>query len=468
MVKKSASKPARKKRVKRHVPAKARQKTSAAQKPAAKKLAKKALGKKKTVAAVSPLAPKTFAELPPIAGVVLGTANTGIRYKGRDDLLVALMPAGTSVAGVFTTSKTASAPVDWCRSNLADTCQGRALVVNAGNANAFTGKAGMASVRAVAAAAAERANCRQKDVFIASTGVVGQLLPPEPVIAAMDKVISAMGPGMGPDRWREAADAISTTDTYPKMATRTALIGDRRVTINGIAKGSGMIAPDMATMLAFIFTDAAIESRVLQTLLMLGVRDSFNAITVDSDTSTSDTVLLFATGEAEKGEDSPRAPVARPGDLRLRDFRTKLHDLMLDLAHQVVRDGEGARKFIQVTVNGAASYTAARRIAMSIANSPLVKTAIAGEDANWGRIVMAVGKAGEAADRDRLAIQIGGVAVAKNGAAAPDFDEAPVTRHMRGSDIEIDVDVGVGKSSATVWTCDLTYDYIRINADYRS
>lgn len=463
MVKKNASTSTKTRRMKPSGRVTARKKASAP-----KTSVKRAPANKKPAVAVSPLAPKTFADLPPIDGVALGTANTGIRYKGRDDFLVALMPAGTSVAGVFTTSKTASAPVDWCRSNLVDKCQGRALVVNAGNANAFTGKAGMAAVRAVAAAAADRANCRQKDVFVASTGVIGELLSPEPLIVAMDKVMPPVKSVMGPDRWPEAARAIMTTDTYPKLATRTALIGDQRVTINGIAKGSGMIAPDMATMLGFIFTDAAVDSRALQTLLMLGVRDSFNAITVDSDTSTSDMVLLFATGTAVKGEDGPQVPITRPGDPRLRDFRAKLHDLMLDLAHQVVRDGEGARKFIRVTVDGAASYMAARRIALSIANSPLVKTAIAGEDANWGRIVMAVGKAGEMADRDRLAIQIGGIAVARNGAAVPDFDEAPVSRHMRGSDIEIDVDVSVGKSSATVWTCDLTHDYIRINADYRS
>jgi glutamate N-acetyltransferase/amino-acid N-acetyltransferase len=254
-----------------------------------------------------------------------------------------------------------------------------------------------------------------------------------------------------------------TTDTFPKMATASAQIDGARVTINGIAKGSGMIAPELATMLVFIVTDAAIPASVLQTLLILGTQDSFNAITVDSDTSTSDTVLLFATGTAKDA-----APVRSVDDPRLKDFRRKLDDLMLDLAHQVVKDGEGASKFIRVTVSGAETRHAARRIALAIANSPLVKTAIAGEDANWGRIVMAVGKSGEAADRDRLSIRIGGINVARNGVAVPGYDEAPVARHMKGQEIDIEADVGVGQASATVWTCDLTYEYIRINADYRS
>ncbi|MFN4354343.1 bifunctional glutamate N-acetyltransferase/amino-acid acetyltransferase ArgJ [Parvibaculum sp.] len=424
-----------------------------------RKAAKKP-AKKKTAEKISPLAPKAYAVLPPVGGVVLGTAAAGIKYKGRTDLLVAKMPEGTQVAGVFTTSKTASAPVEWCRSNIADNGEGRMLVVNSGNSNAFTGKAGVATVKATAAAAAQAGNCRQKDVFIASTGVIGQPMDPEPVVKGIDVALASAAE----DRWDEAARAIMTTDTYRKLATRKVKVGSAEVTINGIAKGSGMIAPDLATMLVFIFTDAAIPSKILQTLLLLGVRDSFNAITVDSDTSTSDSVLVFATGAAMKDE----APVTRAGDPRLREFRAALDDLMLDLAHQVVKDGEGATKFIRVTVSGAHSHQAARRVGMAIANSPLVKTAIAGEDANWGRIVMAVGKSGEAADRDKLAIRIGGVDVAKNGVAVPGYDETPVARHMKGSDIDIEVDIGAGKSSATVWTCDLTYDYIRINADYRS
>jgi glutamate N-acetyltransferase/amino-acid N-acetyltransferase len=430
-----------------------------AAKPVAKPV-KKVAAKKKAGPKVSPLAPKTYAKLPPIGGVVLGTVAAGIKYKGRTDLLVTKMVPGTQAAGVLTTSKTASAPVEWCRTNLAEGGEGRMLVVNSGNSNAFTGKAGVATVKATAAAAAQAGDCRQKDVFIASTGVIGQPMDPAPLVAG----ISAALEGASDDKWDDAARAIMTTDTYPKLATRRVKVGGAEVTINGIAKGSGMIAPDLATMLVFIFTDAAIPAKILQTLLLLGVRDSFNAITVDSDTSTSDTVLVFATGAAMKEE----APVTRAGDPRLRDFRAALDDIMLDLAHQVVKDGEGATKFIRIAVSGAQSHQAARRIGMSIANSPLVKTAIAGEDANWGRVVMAVGKSGEAADRDKLAIRIGGVDVAKNGMAVPGYDETPVARHMKGSDIDIEVDVGVGKSQATVWTCDLTYDYIRINADYRS
>ncbi len=429
-------------------------------KPAPKAKSKTAAARKKEAPAVSPLAPKSYPALPPIEGVELGTAAAGIKYKNRTDLLVVRMADGTQAAGVFTTSKTASAPVDWCRGNLEDGGLGRMLVVNSGNSNAFTGRAGVQTVKATAAAAANAGNCRQRDVFIASTGVIGVPMDPAPVVAGIETALK----DARPDNWDAAAQAIMTTDTYPKLATRRCKVGDAEVTINGIAKGSGMIAPDLATMLVFIFTDAALSRETLQTLLMLGTRDSFNAITVDSDTSTSDSVMLFATGAAMKDA----TPVRRAGDPKLREFRRALDELMLDLAHQVVRDGEGATKFVQVTVSGAESHQAARRIAMAIANSPLVKTAIAGEDANWGRIVMAVGKSGEAADRDKLVIRIGGVDVAKSGQAVPDFDEAPVARHMKGQEIDIAVDVGVGKASATVWTCDLTHQYISINADYRS
>ncbi|MDZ4380705.1 MAG: bifunctional glutamate N-acetyltransferase/amino-acid acetyltransferase ArgJ [Parvibaculum sp.] len=436
----------------------AQRKLARPKKPA--RLKPKVKTKAKAAAKVSPLAPKGFPELPVVGGVTLGVTAAGIKYKGRTDLLVAKMIEGTQAAGIFTTSKTASAPVDWCRANLTDGGEGRMLVVNSGNSNAFTGKAGVATVKATAAAAAAAGNCRQRDVFVASTGVIGQPMEAEPVVAGIATAMASAAP----DRWDDAARAIMTTDTYPKLATRKVRVGGAEVTINGIAKGSGMIAPDLATMLVFIFTDAAIPAKILQTLLLLGVRDSFNAITVDSDTSTSDTVLVFATGAAMRDE----APIVRAGDPRLRDFRAALDDLMLDLAHQVVRDGEGATKFIRIAVSGAQSHQAARRIGMAIANSPLVKTAIAGEDANWGRVVMAVGKSGEAADRDKLSIRMGGADVAKNGMAVPGYDEAPVAKHMKGKEIDIEVDVGVGKSSATVWTCDLTYDYIRINADYRS
>ena len=439
----------------------------AAKKPAKKKPASKpklkrktGVAAKKTAPAISPLAPKSYPTLPPIEGVELGTVAAGIKYKNRTDLLVVRMAEGTQAAGVFTTSKTASAPVEWCRGNLEDGGLGRMLVVNSGNSNAFTGRAGVQTVKATASAAANAGNCRQKDVFIASTGVIGVPMDPAPIVSGIEAALK----DASADNWDAAAQAIMTTDTYPKVATRRCKVGDAEVTINGIAKGSGMIAPDLATMLVFIFTDAALPRETLQTLLMLGTRDSFNAITVDSDTSTSDSVMLFATGAAMKDA----APIRRAGDPRLREFRRALDELMLDLAHQVVKDGEGATKFVQVAVSGAESHQAARRIALAIANSPLVKTAIAGEDANWGRIVMAVGKSGEAADRDKLVIRIGGIDVAKNGMAVPDYDEAPVAKHMKGQDIDIAVDVGVGKASATVWTCDLTHQYISINADYRS
>ena len=426
---------------------------------------KKPASKKKAGPKVSPLAPKSFPAMPSIGGVQLSVTNSGTKYKNRDDLLMVRLAEKTQVAGVFTTSKTAADPVLWCRKNL-EGGAARALVVNAGNANAFTGKAGLATVKVTAAAAADLVGCRQKDVFIASTGVIGEVLDGDAIGPALGKAVN-----QGEAPWEAAASAIMTTDTYAKFTTRTVKIGDVDVTLNGIAKGSGMIQPDLATMLVFLFTDAALPASVLQTLLMLETRDSFNAITVDSDTSTSDTVLLFATGaamEQAREDGKPATPIVRAGDPRLREFRAALSDLMLDLAHQVVRDGEGASKFIEIKVRGAASHKAARQIGLSIANSPLVKTAIAGEDANWGRIVMAVGKSGEEADRDRLLIRIGDIDVAKNGIAVDGFDEAPVTKHMKGTDIKIEVDVGVGRAEATVWTCDLTYDYIRINADYRS
>ncbi|HEX7774959.1 MAG TPA: bifunctional glutamate N-acetyltransferase/amino-acid acetyltransferase ArgJ [Parvibaculum sp.] len=458
---------------------KAKPKTKAKAKVAAKKakpVAKKARAKapkakgkakpkpkaapKKAAHKVSPLAPRSYQKLPPLSGVDIGTAAAGIKYKGRDDVLVIRMPEGTQAAGVFTTSKTASAPVDHCRANLVHGGEGRVVVVNSGNSNAFTGKAGVETVEATAKAAAAAVGCRKHDVFIASTGVIGQRLDPAPVISGIKSSLAKAAP----DRWAQAAAAIMTTDTYPKLASRKATIDGATVTINGIGKGSGMIAPDLATMLVFIVTDAAIPAHVLQTLLLLGVQDSFNSVTVDSDTSTSDTVLLFATGTAMKDA----TPVSSADDHRLKDFRKQLDSLMLDLAHQVVRDGEGATKFIRVHVSGAETYQAARRIGLAIANSPLVKTAIAGEDANWGRVVMAVGKSGEKANRDKLAIRIGGTDVARDGEAVPDYDEKPVARYMKGDEIDIDVDVGVGHHAATVWTCDLTHDYIAINADYRS
>jgi glutamate N-acetyltransferase/amino-acid N-acetyltransferase len=403
------------------------------------------------------LAPARFPVLPGLAGVCLAATARGIRYRGRTDVCLMELVPGSTIAGVLTRSKTASAPVEWCRRALRGG-RARAILVNSGNANAFTGKAGVDSVAETVARAAKAFDCPKTQVLIASTGVIGEPMPRNWIA----KALPPLRRSLSKDAWRAAAEAIMTTDTFPKGATRQARIGDTSVTLNGIAKGSGMIAPDMATMLAFVATDAKLPAAVLQKLLTPAAAESFNAITVDGDTSTSDTLLLCATGQARH----PR--IAEPGDPKLRGFRRALVELLQDLAQQVVRDGEGAAKFIAIRVSGAASKGAARRIGLAIGNSPLVKTAIAGEDANWGRIVMAVGKSGERADRDRLSISIGGVEVARDGAVVPGYDEAPVARHMKGREIDIAVDVGVGRGRATVWTCDLTHGYIDINADYRS
>jgi glutamate N-acetyltransferase/amino-acid N-acetyltransferase len=406
---------------------------------------------------VSPLAPKAVPALPPVAGVRLAALACGVRYKNRTDVcLIELIP-GTSVAGVLTRSLTASAPVDICRKHLTGG-KARAALINSGNANAFTGKAGKAAADRSVKALAETLGCRPREVFVASTGVIGEVLPDERITTRLPELAKALSA----DGWDAAARAIMTTDTFAKVATREAEIDGIKVTINGIAKGSGMIAPDMATMLAFVATDAKIPAAILQTLLARGADRSFNCITVDGDTSTSDTLLLFATGQAK------HKAVKAAGDRHLADFRAKLEDLLVDLACQVARDGEGAQKFVTVTVTGAASDKAARIIGLAIANSPLVKTAIAGEDANWGRIVMAVGKAGQKADRDRMSVAVGGTVIAEKGGPRPGYDEAPVAAHMKGREIDVAVDVGVGKGKASVWTCDLTHGYIDINADYRS
>ncbi len=412
----------------------------------------------KTHPPVSPLAPKSPAKLAPISGVRIGAGQAGIKYEGRDDVLMAVLAPGTTVAGVFTTSKTSSAPVDWCKAALPQR-SARALVVNSGNANAFTGRNGVEAARATAEAAAAAAGCKPQEVFLASTGVIGEPLPVKKITAVLPDIYE----NTGATGWDQAARAIMTTDTFPKMATATAQIDGQAVRINGIAKGSGMIAPDMATMLAFVFTDAAIPPDVLQQLLTAGTETSFNAITVDGDTSTSDTLMLFATGKGARHN-----PITRLLDKRIDDFRLKLNGLLQDLAVQVVRDGEGATKLIRVNVSGAESPAAARKIALSIANSPLVKTAIAGGDANWGRVVMAVGKAGEAANRDKLSIKFGGHRVATQGVRDPNYSEALMARYMQRQEIEIDVDVGIAKGAFGVWTCDLTHGYISINGDYRS
>jgi glutamate N-acetyltransferase/amino-acid N-acetyltransferase len=405
----------------------------------------------------SPLAPESFPVLPAIPGVRVAGQAVGIKKTGAPDLFLAAIDPGATVAGVFTRSLCASAPVEWCRRAL-HRGSVRVVVANSGNSNAFTGRAGEITVERTVQAATGLFGCDPDEVFIASTGVIGEPMAPDAIGGKLD----AVAPNLSPDAWSQAAEAIRTTDTFPKAATRKARIGGFEVTINGIAKGSGMIAPDMATMLAFVFTDAAIGQAALQAMLADAADRSFNAITVDGDTSTSDTLLLVATGKA--GND----PVRDHRDPELQDFRRALDDLMIDLAHQVVRDGEGAQKFVTIRVTGAESNRAARRVGLAIANSPLVKTAIAGEDANWGRIVMAVGKAGEKADRDRLSISIGGVEITRDGQRVPDYDEAPVAAHMKGREIDIAVDLGVGTGEGTVWTCDLTHGYISINADYRS
>ena len=407
---------------------------------------------------VSPLAPKNVPDMPAIAGVRLATAQAGIRYAGRTDVLLALFTAGTSVAGVFTQSKCPSAPVEWCRAHL-KSGKARALVVNSGNANAFTGKSGRAATKLTADIAAKTAGLKPSEIFLASTGVIG-----EPLDASkFAPVMQGLSDRARPSDFLAAARAIMTTDTFPKVATATAKIGNTKVTINGIAKGAGMIAPDMATMLSFVFTDAAISAAALQALLRDGVTDTFNAVTVDGDTSTSDTLMMFATGQA------PGCPrIARASDPRLKAFKKALLAVLANLSEQVARDGEGARKLVEIVVEGAVSKASARRIALSIANSPLVKTAIAGEDANWGRVVMAVGKAGEPAERDRLSIWFGGIRVAHKGARDPGYDEAAVSAQMKKPEIYLKVALGLGKGRDRVLTCDLTKDYVAINGDYRS
>ncbi|MFZ5747353.1 MAG: bifunctional glutamate N-acetyltransferase/amino-acid acetyltransferase ArgJ [Pseudomonadota bacterium] len=404
----------------------------------------------------SPLAPAAFPALPPVAGATPRVARARYKNWDRCDLTFVTLDPGTAVAGVMTQSKCPSPEVEWCREALV-LGHARALVVNAGNSNAFTGNRGRAAVEAIAARTAQHLGCAPSDVFVASTGVIGVPLPIDKAEAGLDAAYAAE-----PCSWEDAAATIMTTDTFAKGAMMQAVVDGRIVTLVGIVKGSGMIAPDMATMLGFVFTDAAVSPAFLQHALSAANRHSFSCITVDSDTSTSDTVLAFATGKAGNAgiedADSPGADA----------FTAALADLCLQLAHLVVRDGEGASKFIRIDVEGAESNRSAHRIAMSIANSPLVKTAIAGEDANWGRIVMAVGKAGEPAERDRLSIRFGGTQVAVNGLAVEGYDEAPVAAHLKGQDIDIGVDIGLGHGRATVWTCDLTHGYISINADYRS
>jgi glutamate N-acetyltransferase/amino-acid N-acetyltransferase len=414
--------------------------------------------------AVSPLAPTSLPQMPAIEGVRLATAAAGIRYAGRTDVMLALFDPGTTVAGVFTRSKCPSAPVEWCRERLKPG-RARALVVNSGNANAFTGRNGRVATKLTAEIAAKAAHCKPAEVFLASTGVIGEPLDARKFAGVLEGLAQGRAETVKGTGWLDAARAIMTTDTFPKLATATARLGKTSVTINGFAKGAGMIAPDMATMLAFVFTDAPVAAAALQALLKDGVADTFNAVTIDGDTSTSDTLMAFATGTAA-ARGAPR--IAKPGDPRLKAFRAAFVQVLANLAEQVARDGEGARKLVEVVVEGAVSKLSARRIALSIANSPLVKTAFAGEDANWGRVVMAVGKAGEPADRDRLSIWFGGIRVAHRGERDPAYDEAEVSAVMKKPEITLKVALGLGRGRDRVLTCDLTKEYVAINGDYRS
>ena len=404
---------------------------------------------------VSPLA-RPFPAIPAIAGVTPRVARAGYKDWGRCDLTFVELAEGTAVAGVFTRNVCCSSEVELGRQNVAQG-RARALVVNAGNSNAFTGYRGREAVEAIMAQVSTHMGCAPEQVFVSSTGVIGVPLPKDKARAGIEAALVAE-----PCGWQDAANTIGTTDTFAKGAMAKAVVDGRTVTIGAIIKGSGMIAPDMATMLGYIFTDAAVEPGFLQALLSAANQRTFSCITVDSDTSTSDTVLAFATGAAGN---APLAAFDSPG---ADAFAAALEDVCRQMAHLVVRDGEGAQKFIAVTVTGAVSDDSARKVGLAIANSPLVKTAIAGEDANWGRVVMAVGKAGEPADRDRLSIGFGGTWAAREGQPLPDYDEAPVAAHLKGQDISIEVDLGLGAGRATVWTCDLTHGYISINADYRS
>ncbi len=420
---------------------------------------------------VSPLAPAAgFPKLPAIAGVRFAAAEAGVRYKGRLDVMLAAIDAGASIAGVFTRSSTRSAPVRWCEEKLASlraagngagndaAAGGFAILVNSGNSNAFTGGAGVSAVKATVGATAAALAIPEDHVFVASTGVIGEALPAERIVAVLGGLAADLDEAAG----ERAARAIMTTDTFPKGAVAEVVLDGVPVTIAGFAKGSGMIAPDMATMLVYLFTDAAVAPEALQAMVSRASAATFNCITVDGDTSTSDTLMMAATGKA------PMPRIETTVDPRGAAFEAALTGVMLDLAHQVVRDGEGATKFVEVAVTGAANAADARKVAMSIANSPLVKTALAGEDPNWGRIVMAVGKSGAAAERDQLTIRLGDILVAENGWVSPGYAEADGAAYMKRQELVIGVDLGIGRGKATVWTCDLTHQYIAINADYRS
>lgn len=444
-------------------PAKAKAKAAKAPGAAGKAASAKA-PPAKAAPKVSPLAPGAFPQLPPIAGVRFSAVEAGVRYPGRLDVMLTEIAAGSTIAGVFTRSATRAAPVLWCEACLrahgarGGSNAGFAILVNSGNANAFTGRNGVKAVETKAKAVGKTLGIPPEHVFVASTGVIGEALDARRITAKM----KALGQGLNAAGGAEAARAIMTTDTFPKGAMATVTLDGVEVSIAGFAKGSGMIAPDMATLLGFVFTDAPISQRVLQSILVRECDASFNSITVDGDTSTSDTLIAAATGRAEM------PPIRSFRDARVQAFQDAFGAVLRDLAHQIVRDGEGATKFVAVQVSGAASDKAARKVGFAIANSPLVKTAIAGEDPNWGRIVMAVGKSGERADRDRLAIRFGDLVVAEKGRVSPSYSEAAAAAYMKGAELEVGVDLGLGSGSAVVWTCDLTHRYIEINADYRS
>lgn len=406
------------------------------------------------------LAPMQFPNILPVAGVEIGAAAAGLRYKARPDLMLARVAEGTVAAGVFTRSRMPAAPVTWCKQSLASTGgTARALVVNAGNANAFTGAKGDKAAKATAVETAKILGCAPDEVMLASTGVIGEPLD----VSTFPMYLKRINAGLSSAMWHEVATAITTTDTFPKGCSRVATVDGKTATISGISKGSGMIAPDMATMLGFIFTNALVSVECLTEILQSTTEASFNSITVDGDTSTNDTVLAFATGV-----NANHQMIEDPADPRLDDFRAKFLEVATSLAQQIVRDGEGATKFVTIDVQGAESAPAAKTIGLAVANSPLVKTAIAGEDPNWGRIIMAVGKSGELADRDKLKLWIGDQLVAEKGVVSRKYTEAQAADHMQGAEIDIRLDIGVGDGSATVWTCDLTHGYIDINADYRS
>jgi glutamate N-acetyltransferase / amino-acid N-acetyltransferase len=406
---------------------------------------------------ISPNAPASFPAMAPIAGVRLASYAAGIRYRGRNDVMLAELAPGSTIAGVFTQSTMPGQPVIWCRECLPRGSV-RAIVVNSGNANVFTGRAGWQVCESTAATAARLFGCDPRDIYLSSTGVIGEPPPADRISAALPHII----PLLDADAWETAARAIMTTDTFPKAATATTEIGGVEVRINGFCKGSGMIAPNMATMLGYVFTDASLPAAVLQKLLSKTTEISFNSMTVDGDTSTSDTVLLCATQQVK------HATITNPDDPALAGFRQAVQGVMVDLAQQLARDGEGAQKFVTIDVVGAESDRAARQIGLTIGNSPLVKTALAAGDANWGRIVMAVGRSGEKADRDRLGIAVGGIQITADGGPVPNYNEGPVAEHMKGHEIRITVDIGIGSGRATVWTCDLTHGYVDINGSYRS